>query len=105
MVNGYAVAAGLETAMLADIRIVERGAVFGALERAMALAKDIAALPQGAMRTDKETVMRNVGRPLEERFRNEMEATISMSLRKDTQDIGARAFKEKKIPEWPNHGL
>jgi hypothetical protein len=57
------------------------------------------------MRTDKETVMRNVGRTLEERFRNEMEATISMSLRKDTQDIGARAFKEKKIPEWPNHGL
>ena len=75
------------------------------LERALALAKDIAALPQGAMRTDKETVMRNIGRPLEERFRNEMEATISMSLRKDTQDIGARAFKEKKIPEWPNHGL
>jgi len=160
-VNGYAVAAGLETAMLADIRIVEKDAVFGALERrwnivggdgltvrlplivgyaramemiitgrpvdaeeayrfglanevvdtgcslerAMALARDIAALPQGAMRTDKETVMRNVGRTLEERFRNEMEATISMSLRKDTQDIGARAFKEKKIPEWPNHGL
>jgi enoyl-CoA hydratase/carnithine racemase len=75
------------------------------LERAMALAKDIAALPQGGLRTDKETVMRNVGRTLEERFRNEMEATISMSLRKDTQDIGARAFKEKKIPEWPNHGL
>jgi len=160
-VNGYAVAAGLETAMLADIRIVEKDAVFGALERrwnivggdgltvrlpltvgyaramemiitgrpvdaeeayrfglanevvdngcslerAMALAKDIAALPQGGLRTDKETVMRNVGRTLEERFRNEMEATISMSLRKDTQDIGARAFKEKKIPEWPNHGL
>jgi hypothetical protein len=34
-----------------------------------------------------------------------MEATISMSLRKDTQDTGAWAFKEKKIPEWPNHGL
>ena len=160
-VNGYAVAAGLETAMLADIRIAEKDTVFGALERrwnivggdgltvrlplivgyaramemiitgrpvdaedayryglvnevvevggsldrAMALAKDIAALPQGALRTDKETVMRNVGRTFEERFRNEVEATLSMSMRKDTQDIGARAFKEKKIPEWPNHGL
>lgn len=160
-VNGYAVAAGLETAMLADIRVAEKDTVFGALERrwnivggdgltvrlplivgyaramemiitgrpvdaeeayrfglvnevvetgcsldrAMALAKDIAALPQGAIRSDKETIMRNVGRPLEERFRNEMDATLSMSMRRDTQDIGARAFKEKKIPEWPNHGL
>jgi enoyl-CoA hydratase len=32
-VNGYAFAAGLETALLADIRIASRGAVFGALER------------------------------------------------------------------------
>jgi len=31
-VSGYAVAAGLETAMLADIRMVEEDAVFGALE-------------------------------------------------------------------------
>ena len=160
-INGYAVAAGLETAMLADIRIVEDDAIFGALERrwnivggdgltvrlplivgyaramemivtgrpvdaedayryglanevvavgdsldrAMALAKDIAALPQGAIRADKETLVRNVGRTFEEQLRNEAEATLSMSMRKDRQDIGARAFKEKKIPEWPNHGL
>src|SRR3712207_4148586 len=32
-VNGWAVAAGLETALLADIRIAAPGAVFGALER------------------------------------------------------------------------
>ena len=32
-VNGWAVAAGLETALLADIRIVAENAVFGALER------------------------------------------------------------------------
>jgi len=32
-VNGWAVAAGLENALLADIRIVARDAVFGALER------------------------------------------------------------------------
>ena len=32
-VNGWAVAAGLENALLADIRIVAENAVFGALER------------------------------------------------------------------------
>ncbi len=32
-VNGWAVAAGLENALLADIRIAAANAVFGALER------------------------------------------------------------------------
>jgi enoyl-CoA hydratase len=160
-VNGWAVAAGLETALLADIRIVAEGAVFGALERrwnivagdgmtvrlplavgyakameliitgrpvdaqealriglanevvpggralerALELAREIAALPQGAIRSDKETMVRNVGRTLEEQLRNEGEATISMWLRRDSHAIGARAFKEGREPEWPNHGL
>ena len=116
-VNGWAVAAGLENALLADIRIAAENAVFGALERrwnivagdgmtvrlplvvgygramemivtgrpvgaeealriglanevvpegkalerALELAHEIAALPQGAIRTDKETMVRNVG--------------------------------------------
>jgi len=160
-VNGPAVAAGLENALLADIRIVAADAIFGALERrwnivggdgltvrlplvvgyakameliitgrevaaeeaeriglanevvpegralerAVELAHQIAALPQGAIRTDKETVMRNVGRTLEERLRNEAEATMSMFLRRDSHAIGARAFKEGRVPEWPHHGL
>ena len=160
-VNGWAVAAGLETALLADIRIVAENAVFGALERrwnivagdgmtvrlpqavgyakameliitgrpvnaeealriglanevvpegralerAVELAREIAALPQGAIRTDKETMIRNVGRTLEEQLRIEGEATISMFLRRDSHAIGARAFKEGRDPEWPNHGL
>ncbi len=160
-VNGWAVAAGLENALLADIRIVARNAVFGALERrwniaggdgltvrlplvvgfarameliitgrevgaeealriglatevvpegqalerAVALAHEVAALPQGAIRTDKETVMRNVGRTLEERLRNEAEATLSMFMRRDSHAIGARAFKAGRAPEWPHHGL
>ena len=160
-VNGWAVAAGLETALLADIRIAAENAVFGALERrwnivagdgmtvrlpltvgyaramemiitgravgaeeaeriglanevvpeggaldrALELARQIAALPQGAIRTDKETVMRNVGRTLEERMRNEGEASLSMFLRKDSHAIGAGAFKRGETPEWPNHGL
>src|ERR687887_2770574 len=116
-VNGWAVAAGLENALLADIRIVAENAVFGALERrwnivagdgmtvrlplvvgyakamemiitgrpvdaeealriglanevvpegraldrALDLAHEIADLPEGAIRTDKETLMRTVG--------------------------------------------
>ena len=54
---------------------------------------------------DKETVMRNVGRTLEEQLRNEAEATMSMFLRRDSHAIGARAFKEGRAPEWPHHGL
>jgi enoyl-CoA hydratase len=160
-VNGYAFAAGLETALLADIRIAAANAEFGALERrwnivggdgltvrlplvvgyarameliitgrridageaeriglvnevvpegaalgrAQELAREIAALPQGAIRSDKETVVRAIGRPLEERLRIEAEATISMFMRRDKHTVGAAAFKAGRPPEWPNHGL
>ncbi|MEK6277078.1 MAG: enoyl-CoA hydratase-related protein [Actinomycetota bacterium] len=160
-VNGWAVAAGLENALLADIRIASENAVFGALERrwnivagdgmtvrlplavgyaraaemiitgrpvgaeealriglvnevvpegkalerALELAQEIAALPQGAIRTDKETMVRNVGRTLEEQLRQEAEATLSMFMRRDSHSIGARAFKEGREPEWPHGGL
>ena len=147
-VNGFAFAAGLETALLADIRIAAENAEFGALERrwnivggdgmtvrlplvvgygamellitgrrvkaaeaeriglanevvpqgqalarAQELAREIAALPQGAIRSDKEFVVRGIGRTLEERLRIEAEMTISMFLRRDSQAIGASAFK------------
>jgi enoyl-CoA hydratase len=160
-VNGWAVAAGLENALLADIRIAASNAVFGALERrwnivagdgmtvrlplvvgwatameliitgrpvdadeavriglanevvpegealprALELAREIAALPQGAIRTDKETMIRNVGRPFEERLRQEAEAAISMFWRSDSHAIGASAFKRGETPDWPHHGL
>ena len=160
-VNGWAVAAGLENALLADIRIVAENAVFGALERrwnivagdgmtvrlplvvghakameliitgrpvdadealaiglanevvpegaalsrALELAHEIVALPQGAIRTDKETMLRNVGRTYEERLRNEVEAALSMFWRRDSHSIGASAFKRGETPVWPNHGL
>ena len=161
-VNGYAFAAGLETALLADIRIAAENAEFGALERrwnivggdgmtvrlplvvgyakameliitgrridveearaiglvnevvptgmalerALELAHQIAALPQGAIRSDKESVMRGVGRTLEERLRIEAEQTLSMFMRRDSHTIGAAAFKAGNLtPEWPNHGL
>lgn len=160
-VNGWAVAAGLENALLADIRIAAENAVFGALERrwnitagdgmtvrlplvvgwgramemivtgrpvgaeealriglanevvaegkalerAQELAREIAALPQGAIRTDKETLCRNVGRTYEEQLRQEIEASYSMFQRRDSQAIGASAFKRGAAPEWPHHGL
>jgi enoyl-CoA hydratase len=160
-INGWAVAAGLENALLADIRIVAENAVFGALERrwnivagdgmtvrlplvvgwaramemivtgrpveaeealriglanevvpegkalerALELAHEIARLPQGAIRTDKETMVRNVGRTLEEQLRGEAEATLSMFARRDSHSIGASAFKRGETPEWPHHGL
>jgi enoyl-CoA hydratase/carnithine racemase len=160
-VNGYAFAAGLETALLADIRIAAENAEFGALERrwnivggdgltarlplvvgyakameliitgrridvheaeriglvnevvprgqalprAQELAREIAALPQGALRADKESVVTGVGRTLEERLRIEAEATVSMFMRRDSHTIGAGAFKRGERPEWPHHGL
>ena len=160
-INGWAVAAGLENALLADIRIVAENAVFGALERrwnivagdgmtvrlpmavgyaramemiitgrpvgaeealriglanevvpegkalerALELAHEIAGLPQGAIRTDKETLVRNVGRTYEEQLRQEMEQAVAMFMRRDSHSIGASAFKEGRAPEWPHHGL
>ena len=161
-VNGYAFAAGLETALLADIRIAAENAEFGALERrwnivggdgmtvrlplvvgfaramelvitgrhmdaqealqvglaneivprgraldrAQQLAREIAKLPQGAIRSDKESIMRGVGRTLEERLRIEAEMTISMFMRRDPHTLGAAAFKAGNLtPEWPHHGL
>ena len=76
-----------------------------ALDRAVELGHEIARLPQGAIRSDKETLMRNMGRTIEEGLRNEAEATLSMFMRRDSHAIGARAFKERRVPEWPNHGL
>src|SRR5438876_8567881 len=161
-VNGYAFAAGLETALLADIRIAAQNAEFGALERrwnivggdgmtvrlplvvgfaramelvitgrridaeealsiglvnevvprgaalrrAQELAREIAALPQGAIRSDKESIMRGVGRTLEERLRIEAEMVISMFMRRDSHTLGAAAFKAGDLaPVWPHHGL
>jgi enoyl-CoA hydratase len=77
-----------------------------ALARAQELAHEIAALPQGAIRSDKETVLRGVGRTLEERLRIEAEMIISMFMRRDSHTLGAAAFKAGNLePEWPNHGL
>src|SRR6266516_858597 len=96
---------GVEEALRIGLvnEIVPRGA---ALERALELAHEIAALPQGAIRSDKESIMRGVGRTLEERLRIEAEMVISMFMRRDPHTLGATAFKAGDLrPEWPHHGL
>ena len=83
--------------------VVPRGQ---ALARARALAREIAALPQGAIRSDKESILRGIGRTLEERLRIEAEMIISMFMRQDSHTLGAAAFKAGNLtPEWPHHGL
>lgn len=160
-VNGHCFAAGLETALLADIRIAAERAEFGCLERrwnivagdgltarlplvvgfarameliitgrrigsaealriglvnevvpndrvgarAEELARSICELPQGAIRSDKECVLRGVGRTLEERLRIEAEMVLSMFLRRDRHSQGAGAFVGKTKPVWKHHGL
>ena len=70
------------------------------------LARSICELPQGAIRSDKESVMRGVGHTLEERLRIEAEMVISMFMRRDKHTLGAAAFKAGNLkPDWPNHGL
>ena len=151
-VNGYAFAAGLETALLADIRIAAENAEFGALERrwnivggdgmtvrlplvvgfarameliitgrridvheaeriglvnevvprgkalerAQELAHEIAALPQGAIRSDKESVMRGIGRTLEERLRIEAEHDALDVHAPDSHTIGAARVQARR---------
>ena len=160
-ISGYCYAAGLENALIADIRIASEDAKFGVterrwnivagdgmcvrlpivvgyarameliitgrvidaqealriglvneivpkenlMERARKLAREICRLPQGAIRTDKETVVRGVGRTVEERTFIETEQVISMFLRGDKHTEGAKAFLQKRKPEWKDSGV
>ena len=68
------------------------------LERAIELAGQIAALPQPAIRTDHEAVVRGFGRPLEEGLRIEAECFDRLL---DTPEIqeGLRRFNERDHPD------
>jgi len=73
--------------------------------RARELARSICKLPQGAIRSDKESVIRGIGRTLEERLRIEAEMVLSMFMRQDKHTHGAGSFINKKKPKWEHHGL
>lgn len=75
------------------------------LDRARTLARAICALPQGSIRVDKETMVRGVGRTLEERTFIETEGIYSMIVRAGSHREGARAFLEKREPRFEGHGL
>ncbi|MEX2706743.1 MAG: enoyl-CoA hydratase/isomerase family protein [Candidatus Freyrarchaeum guaymaensis] len=75
------------------------------MDRARELAESICELPQGAIRSDKEAIIRGIGRPLEEALRIEAEMAISMLMRGDLFSEGAKAFLDKRKPDWRKYGL
>lgn len=78
--------------------VVPRGE---SLARAMKLAKELCALPQGAMRSDKEAAQRGWGLPLAEGLRIEAELGQA-AIASDDMKEGARAFLEKRKPSFSN---
>lgn len=77
------------------------------MPRCRELAEAICRFPQGGIRSDKEAVLLNVGRPLAEGYRIEAELGVTLQARGVTPAKGARAFAEhKRMPdEWKDHGL
>ena len=68
------------------------------VERALELAAEIAALPQPAIRTDKEAAVRGFGRPLDEGLR--IEAECFNRLLGGTEILeGLRQFNERDHPD------
>ncbi len=76
--------------------VVPRGQ---ALPRALELARQICAYPQGAIRTDKEAALRGFGRPLEEGLRIECEVGQTVIGSHDNAE-GPAAFVEKRAARF-----
>ena len=68
------------------------------VERALELAERIAALPQPAIRTDKEAAVRGFGRPLDEGLRIEAEC-FNRLLNEPEILEGLRQFNERDHPD------
>src|SRR5215208_6116154 len=68
------------------------------MERALELAERIAALPQPAIRTDKEAAVRGFGRPLDEGLRIEAECFNRLLDQPEIQE-GLRRFNERDHPD------
>lgn len=75
--------------------IVPRGC---SLDRAIELGTAIAALPQPALRTDKEAAVRGFGRPLDEGLRLEAEC-FNRSFSDPATREGLRRFRERDHPD------
>ena len=70
----------------------------GCLPRAVELAEELAALPQPAMRTDKEAAVRGSGRPLDEGLRIEAQCFNKLLETPEIAD-GIRRFVERDHPD------
>lgn len=70
----------------------------GCLERAMAMAAEIAALPQPAIRTDKEAAVRGYGQPLEQGLLIEARC-FNRLLQTPEMAEGVRRFVERDHPD------
>ena len=68
------------------------------LARAIELAEFIAALPQRAIRSDKEAAVRGFGRPIDEGLRIEAECFHKSFFHPDTVE-GLRRFRERDHPD------
>ena len=68
------------------------------LQRAIELAHSIAALPQGAIRTDKEAAVRGSGLPLDEGLRIEAEC-FNRSIGEAATVEGLRQFNDRDHPD------
>lgn len=75
--------------------VVPRGQ---SLARAQELARSIAALPQPAIRTDKEAVVRGLGKPLDEGLRVEAECFNRLLATPELAE-GLRRFNEREHPD------
>lgn len=72
-----------------------------ALKRCWELAEAISEFPQGAIRTDKEALLRGIGEPLTLGLRIEAMLFNSLIGTHDFEE-GPRAFMEKRSPLWKN---
>lgn len=73
------------------------------LQRAVELAHQIAKLPQGALRTDKQAALMGYGRPLEEGLRIEAEVGQTTLSSFDIVE-GASAFADRRPPKFKQDG-
>jgi enoyl-CoA hydratase len=74
------------------------------VERALELAREIAALPQPALRTDKEAAIRGFGRPLDEGLKIEAECFEKSIFSEETVE-GLRRFLERDHPDRVRGGV
>ncbi len=72
-----------------------------ALERAKEIARKICSFPQGSIRTDKEAVIRGIGRPLDDGLRLENLLFWNLLLNRDFFE-GPAAFRDKRRASFTN---